>query len=175
MKADAILREKGVVIEDAFKSIYPELPNHIKWDQREQIVRQVKSSLKRSRLLHFRVNIIKPALLKPPKEVEVIDETHPLWNSRKCHIYGDTNVLVTGMPQAQVLTKTVCVDGLPQTLQTRIDGIELTRETDRSMKNAILAAHLFDAEQKPLEKLKDPLRPAWNFPRVYGITRQRKK
>lgn len=126
-------------------------------------------------LLHFRIHTIKPALLPPPKEVKIIDETHPLWNARKCHIFGDTNVLLIGMPQAQVLTKTITVDGLPQILQAKIDGIELPNHTDKYMKNAILAAHLFDAEQKLLEKLKDPLRPAWKFPRAYGITRQRKK
>lgn len=123
----------------------------------------------------FRVHVIKPALLLPRKKPPKIDDTHPLWNSRKCHIFGDTNVLVEGMPQAQVLTKTVSVNGLPEKLQTSIDNIEISRETDRNMKNAILAAHLFDTEQQKLEKLKDPLRPAWNFPRVYGITRQRKK
>lgn len=105
----------------------------------------------------------------------MIDETHPLWNSRVCHIFGDTNVLITGMPQAQVLTKTVCVDGLPEKLQSAIDNIEFSRETDRNLKSAVVNAHLIDAEQQKLEKLKDPSRPAWNFPRVYGITRQRRK
>lgn len=123
----------------------------------------------------FRTYEIKPAISIPRKEVEIIDETHPLWNSRICHIYGDTNVLITGMPQAQVLTKTVCVDGLPDKLQETINAIEFSRETDKNAKNAVLNALLFDAEQQKLEKLKDPLRPAWVFPRVYGITRQRKK
>lgn len=113
--------------------------------------------------------------MPPPKEVKVIDETHPLWNSRKCHIFGDTNVLLTGMSQAQVLTKTICVDGLPEKLQAKVDSINLPRESDIAMKNSVLAAHLFDAEQKILEKIKDPLRPAWNFPLSYGITRHRKK
>lgn len=79
------------------------------------------------------------------------------------------------MPQAQVLTKTVCVDGLPEKLQAAIDAIEFSRETDKNAKNAVLNALLLDAEQQKLEKLKDPSRPAWVFPRVYGITRQRRK
>lgn len=123
----------------------------------------------------FRVHKIKPALLPPRKEVQIIDATHPLWNDRKCHIFGDTNVPIIGMPQAQLLTKTVCVEGLPEKLQASIDSVEISRTTDKNMKNAILAAHLFDAEQQKLEKLKDPARPAWVFPRKYGITRQRKK
>lgn len=98
-----------------------------------------------------------------------------MWNTQKCHIFGDTNVLVLGVPQAQLLTKTVCVDGLPEKLQATIDGLEVSRETNTSMKDNIVAAHLFDAQQEKLEKLKDPTRPAWNFPRVHGITRQRKK
>jgi len=36
-----------------------------------------------------------------------------------------------------------------------------------------LNSHLFDAEQQKLPKRKDPERPAWNFPRDYGITDRR--
>lgn len=124
---------------------------------------------------NFRTYEIKPAISVKRKPIEIIDETHPLWNSQIRHIYGDTNVLIAGMEQAQVLTKTVCVDGLPVKLQETINAIEFSRETDKNAKNAVLNALLLDAEQKKLEKLKDPLRPAWCFPRVYGITRQRRK
>ena len=33
---------------------------------------------------------------------------------------------------------------------------------------------IYDAQQVKLSKLKDPDRPAWVFPRVYGITSTRK-
>lgn len=39
----------------------------------------------------------------------------------------------------------------------------------------ILKSHMFDAMQVKLPKIRDPERPAWNFPRVYGITDKRRK
>lgn len=100
------------------------------------------------------------------------DNTHPDWHDRVCHTYYDDNVLLEGLTQAKIITKTVELhEGLPPMLQCK----ETTKDIDKKVKKIILNTHVFDAEQKKLPKLKDPLRPAWNFPRVYGITDVRRK
>lgn len=38
----------------------------------------------------------------------------------------------------------------------------------------IYTSNIFDAHQEKLPKRKDPTRPAWVFPRDYGITNCRK-
>lgn len=116
-------------------------------------------------LLYFLIRVVDP-LMEP--------QIHELWNSRPCHIHEDSNVLVNGLDQAQILTKTLMFGELPKKLQDIFDSIEISPESDKCFKNATLAAHLFDAEQVVLPKRKDPLRPAWNFPRDYGISDQRK-
>lgn len=44
-----------------------------------------------------------------------------------------------------------------------------------NVKKAILSANVFDCEQKKLPKIKDAERPAYNFPRILGITDRRRK
>ena len=34
---------------------------------------------------------------------------------------------------------------------------------------------MFDAMQVKLPKIRDPQRPAWNFPQIYGIVDKRRK
>lgn len=100
------------------------------------------------------------------------DETHPLWKSRTCLTYKDDNVLLEGLNQAKVLTNTVQVqENLPEKLAFK----EVDKNFDSLVKHAIFSSNVFDAEQKKLPKIKDPLRPSFNFPRVYGITEQRVK
>ncbi|KRT86637.1 hypothetical protein AMK59_1381 [Oryctes borbonicus] len=104
---------------------------------------------------------------EPPKR----DKTHPDWKDRICHILRDENVLLEGLTQAKIITNTVEVQGgLPEI----IDVNQSIRGVNRRVKEIILSSHLFDAEQKKLPKIKDPLRPAFNFPRVYGITQERR-
>ncbi|KAJ3647624.1 hypothetical protein Zmor_019491 [Zophobas morio] len=102
-----------------------------------------------------------------PKPV-VFDHTHPNWHDKTILTYRDNNVLLKGLQQAKILTNTVELkQGLPDfTLKS-------TKKIDRRVKEIILTSHVFDAEQKILPKVKDPERPAWNFPRVYGITQPR--
>lgn len=122
-------------------------------------------------ILHFRVEFIEPV----PIHMHPRNETHPWWNSRICHIFGDTNVLIYGMKQAQVLTKTLLVNELPENIQKLAENAEITGETEVQMKNSILHAHLFDTHQEKLEKRKHPVKKMWVFPRNYGITDIRKK
>ncbi|GJQ76180.1 mRpL37 [Trypoxylus dichotomus] len=104
---------------------------------------------------------------EPPKR----DKTHPDWHDRVCHILRDENVLLEGLTQAKIITNTVEVqEGLPETINVN----QSIRGINRRVKEIILSSHLFDAEQKKLPKIKDPLRPAFNFPRVYGITQERR-
>ncbi|KAK5647641.1 hypothetical protein RI129_002533 [Pyrocoelia pectoralis] len=79
------------------------------------------------------------------------DNTHPNWHDRICHAYGDNDVLLEGLKQAKILTNTVEPhNGLPFHIETK----KLPK-------------------QQKLPKRKDPERPAWNFPRDYGITERR--
>lgn len=58
----------------------------------------------------FRKRIITPRGDGREKPV-VFDETHPDYNEQPCLTYGDGNVLLEGLKQAQVLTNTVVLDG----------------------------------------------------------------
>lgn len=117
--------------------------------------------------LFYRVEVVGFARKKV-----AFDETHPDWKNRVCHTYGDNNVLLEGLDQAKIITKSVSPkSGLPENIKLK----NCSKAVDEAARRIILYSHLFDAEQQKLPKLKDPLRPAWNFPRVYGITENRKK
>nr|CAD7405761.1 unnamed protein product [Timema poppensis] len=90
------------------------------------------------------------------------DECHPLYHKQECHMFGNHSVLLKGLDQAKVLTNTVELEqGLPAALP---------RVTASARHHHLVNNLALDAEQKKLPKLKDPERPAFNFPRVYGIT-----
>ncbi|XP_066262593.1 large ribosomal subunit protein mL37 [Euwallacea similis] len=96
--------------------------------------------------------------------------TPPNWHERPLLTYEDHNALLEGLAQAKVLTNTVQIqEGLPNKYLIE----DISRELNRKVKKAIFGSHVFDAEQQKLEKIKDPERPAFNFPRVYGITQKR--
>ncbi|XP_018563370.1 39S ribosomal protein L37, mitochondrial [Anoplophora glabripennis] len=100
----------------------------------------------------------------------VFDKTHPDWHDRPVLSYKDNNVLLEGLTQAKVLTKSVEVkEGLPENIVLE----DIPKDIKKHVKNIILSSCVFDAEQKKLPKIKDPERPAWNFPRFYGITQNR--
>lgn len=81
-------------------------------------------------------------------------------------------MLLEGLAQAKIITNTVEVkEGLPD----KINVDKSIKGINSRVKEIILSSHLFDAHQEKLPKIKDPLRPAWNFPRLYGITDVRKK
>ncbi|XP_066142653.1 large ribosomal subunit protein mL37 [Euwallacea fornicatus] len=94
----------------------------------------------------------------------------PNWHDRSLFTYEDHNALLEGLNQAKVLTNTVQIqEGLPENYLIK----DISRELNRKVKKVIFSAHVFDAEQQKLAKIKDPERPAFNFPRVYGITQNR--
>lgn len=110
-----------------------------------------------------------------PIDKRPFDETHPLFNSEICHVFGDSNVLIYGEKQAQVLTKTLLINELPDNVQKLVETTKIDNNTDIQMKNSILQAHLFDAHQEKLVREKHPTKLMWVFALQYGITDQRKK
>lgn len=82
--------------------------------------------------------------------------------------------MLEGLRQAQVLTKSVVICKLPDQLEARRKDVKVSDKHDKAMRDAVLTSHLLDAEQEKLRKIKDPLRPAFVFPRVFGISDARK-
>ena len=104
-----------------------------------------------------------------------MDENHPDYKQRPCYTLHHSRVLLEGISQAQVLTKTIIAeDKLPSKIE-ELANIPAPKGIHENVKKAILSANVFDCEQKKLPKIKDPNRPAYNFPRILGITDRRRK
>lgn len=104
-----------------------------------------------------------------------LDQNHPDYKEQPCYTLKSTNVLLEGMAQAQVLTKTIVAENkLPPSIE-ELAQVPAPSAIHESIKKAILSANVFDCEQKKLPKKKDPERPAYNFPRILGITDRRRK
>ncbi|XP_050521092.1 39S ribosomal protein L37, mitochondrial [Daktulosphaira vitifoliae] len=114
-------------------------------------------------------NIVGPCKL-PQKN----DDTHPLWNDEPCLVFSDHNVLVQGLDQAKVFTNSVePSSGLPQHLQDLFEAYKIPNQDDH-VKRIINASVMYDSIQEKLPIKKDKERPAWNFPRDYGIPTKRR-
>jgi large subunit ribosomal protein L37 len=116
-----------------------------------------------------RIEIVGP-VERPPK----LDETHPFWQEKQCHLYKDSNVLLEGVKQAQVLTKTLVFNEFPENLEICLEKMTLSQNLERSMQQAVLVSHLLDAQQEKTAVIKDPERPSRVFKRNMGITDFRK-
>ncbi|XP_075147365.1 mitochondrial ribosomal protein L37 [Haematobia irritans] len=90
------------------------------------------------------------------------------------YVYADENVLLEGMPQAQVLTKSILVKGLPEKWLELLDSISIPSGIEHLIPRVVLASYLFDAEQEKLPKVKLSERPGYNLPREYGICQYRR-
>lgn len=102
----------------------------------------------------------------------MFDETHPDWHNEPLFQYKDDNVLVEGLKQAKVLTKTVELQkGLPESFELK----DIPKEIDSLAKQIVKNCQMFDSEQKKLPKIKDPQKPYHTFSRLYGITQNRRK
>lgn len=98
-----------------------------------------------------------------------LDHTHPDWKETPAWTFNDTNLLLLGIPQAQLLLKTVIIDNeLPENVTNSME--ETSFNVEQLIHRSICNAAIFDAHQELLPKRKDPERPAWNFPRDLGIT-----
>uniref|UniRef100_A0A182YKH1 Large ribosomal subunit protein mL37 n=1 Tax=Anopheles stephensi TaxID=30069 RepID=A0A182YKH1_ANOST len=124
----------------------------------------VKENLPRE---EFRI----PGMVPPPV---AYDETHPLWQAEPAFVYGDTNVLLEGVRQAQSLLNTVVFDDLPLKMEEKLDQTKIATPLDRSMQQAVLSALVFDTEQVKTAIQKVPDRPAYKLPRTYGISEGRR-
>lgn len=104
-----------------------------------------------------------------------LDENHPLYHDKPCYFYRDHNVLLDGLQQAKVLTNTVEISpgSLPDQIENIVDAVKLPNQ-DSLVQRCIQSSFIYDAEQKKLPIRRDPDRPAWIFPRDYGITDSRK-
>ncbi|XP_026470829.1 39S ribosomal protein L37, mitochondrial-like [Ctenocephalides felis] len=110
-----------------------------------------------------------------PKPI-AFDETHPNYHERKCHFFRDHNVLLEGVKQSLVVTKSIQLkeNSLPEHLENEISNTEVPNRVHDLVKRAIFSANVFDTEQEKLPKVTDPLRPAFNFPRRLGISDHRR-
>ncbi|XP_034475449.1 39S ribosomal protein L37, mitochondrial [Drosophila innubila] len=110
------------------------------------------------------------ATIKPIPE----DESHPNWHKAAGHIFGDNNVLLGGLPQSQVLTNTIEINSFPRQIEDAIANGQFPKTIDRCVQNAIFSSQLLDAQQVKLPKVKLVDRPAYNLPRLYGISHERR-
>ncbi|XP_025410501.1 39S ribosomal protein L37, mitochondrial [Sipha flava] len=114
-------------------------------------------------------NVIGPVKLQPK-----LNNAHPLWNYDPCYVYGDHNVLVRGLDQAKVFTNSIEPEsGLPKYFKDLYEAYRLPNQ-DEHVQRIITASLLYDAVQEKLPIKKDPKRPAWKFPRDYGIPDSRR-
>lgn len=102
----------------------------------------------------------------------VFNHTHPDWHELPILQFRDNNVLVEGINQAKSLTRTV---ELQNELPESIKLTNIPKETETFAKQIVKYCHIFDTEQKKLPKIKDPVRIFHTFPRVYGISQNRRK
>ncbi|XP_043278339.1 39S ribosomal protein L37, mitochondrial [Venturia canescens] len=123
--------------------------------------------------------IAPPKINRPRIEIEQLfssppprDQNHPNWNEKPRLEHLENNVILDGVKQAQILTKTQVHSALPEKLENFHE--EISPEVQRLVTRYIYASHIFDAHQSMLPKKKDPLRPAFVFPRIYGIPDVRK-
>ncbi|XP_046740405.1 39S ribosomal protein L37, mitochondrial [Diprion similis] len=101
------------------------------------------------------------------------DKTHPNWKEKPCLSYRDHNVLLEGVEQAKVLTKTVeIVEGLPESVNNLIT--EHDERVEQLVLRVVQNSTIYDAYQERLPKPTDPERPGFIFPRPYGISALRK-
>jgi large subunit ribosomal protein L37 len=80
-----------------------------------------------------------------------------------------------GVTQAQVLLKAIVINELPAKLEESLTKQNIPTIADLAMQQSVMAACVFDAEQKKTAIVKLADRPAYVLPRGYGITDARRK
>lgn len=122
--------------------------------------------IRRSNSYCYRENFVFDKLVPDPVVIQ---------QEKAAYVLRDENVLLEGTAQAQVLLKTIQVDGFPKNVEEKLEQAKISPSTNRNVQNAILASHLFDCEQKKTAIMKVPEKPMFVLPRNYGITDDRKK
>ncbi|XP_061397031.1 large ribosomal subunit protein mL37 [Musca vetustissima] len=116
-------------------------------------------------------------LVKSPSDVITVRESNLASVERheqRCYMYANHNVLLEGLLQAQVLTNTVKIHGLPKPLQELIDNIKIPSSVERNVEQAVLNSDIYDAEQTLLSRKQNPNRPGYKYPRTYGQSQLRR-
>lgn len=108
---------------------------------------------------------VEDPIFDPP--TDVVEDLGPQVPVR---LYESNCALQAGLDQAKLLTNTVVKEGefLEQYKVNVPEGI------DKQVQRIITTSAIFDAHQELLPKIKDPERPMFVFPRLYGITQYRK-
>lgn len=97
----------------------------------------------------------------------------PNWHEEQVyHMHKDTK-LIEGIPQIQVLLKTLVIQGMPEKVE-KLKGTLFVRDQDALAKQKILSCFIQDGTQVRLPKIIDRSKPGFNFPRAYGIPVSRK-
>ncbi|RXG69008.1 hypothetical protein Avbf_04858 [Armadillidium vulgare] len=118
-------------------------------------------------------DIIRPAFEEEPytplpDEEVVIPEEKPL-----CYVMKNSFNPLAGLPQSQLITKTIVFDSYPDAISKKIE--DCTAEEENLCKKIVLKANLLDAEQKKLPKMLDPINlPGYKPSRHYSITESKK-
>ncbi|XP_008471108.1 uncharacterized protein LOC103508338 [Diaphorina citri] len=103
------------------------------------------------------------------------DVNHPDFKPVPCFSFGDSNVLLEGLDQAKLLTNTVEVnDDLPEKILKLKEENPVADAVHKIVQKNLYSALVYDGAQEKLPIRKDPERPAYRFPRDYGITDFRK-
>ncbi|KAI5746187.1 hypothetical protein M8J77_000919 [Diaphorina citri] len=103
------------------------------------------------------------------------DANHPDFKPVPCFSFGDSNVLLEGLDQAKLLTNTVEVnDDLPEKILKLKEENPVSDAVHKIVQKNLYSALVYDGAQEKLPIRKDPERPAYRFPRDYGITDFRK-
>lgn len=80
------------------------------------------------------------------------------------------------MSQAQVLLNTLRIEGYTEKMEDQLQNLKIPTSVEKAMYQSVMSACVFDTEQVKLgHKKKDLERPAFNFPRIYGISDLRRK
>jgi len=53
------------------------------------------------------------------------------------YLYGDSNVLINGREQTQVLLKTVIIDGFPEKIESQFASLKVAADVERSMQQSV--------------------------------------
>lgn len=118
----------------------------------------------------YRVDIV-GAREKPVPE----DSRHPDWHPTVCNTYSDNSVLIRVIAAGPGADQLHCDPNISCHIEDAIASQQLPNSVDKSVRHAILASHVLDAEQVKLPKVRLPERPAFNLPCSYGISHERVK
>nr|XP_003701026.1 PREDICTED: 39S ribosomal protein L37, mitochondrial [Megachile rotundata] len=106
-------------------------------------------------------------------DLNTVNTTQTDLGDQSCLTYEDHNVLQAGVPQACLLTNTVQLDNkLPEKIEELFTDIP--DDVNKLLRRIVYTSTIYDPQQVKLPIVKDPERPAWVFPRTYGITSTRK-